>query len=72
MLLDVAGNQRTGDSFQSQHPHLQVQTHNGPYRWMDMEDSRPVHLHGGLQWQVELASDDLYLMCLWVDDSLSV
>jgi len=27
MLLDVAGNQRTGDSFQSQHPHLQGQTH---------------------------------------------
>ena len=37
-----------------------------------MVDSRPVHLLGGLQWQVELASDDLYLMCLWVDDSLSV
>ena len=39
---------------------------------MVIEDSRPVHLHGGSQWQVELASDGLYLMCLWVDDSLSV
>ena len=46
--------------------------HIRSYRWMIIEDSRPVHLPGGLQWQVELASDGLYFMCLWVDDSLSV
>ena len=39
---------------------------------MVIEDSRPIHVHGVLPWQVELASDDLYLVCLWVDDSLSV